>query len=1782
MSKGSLNVGDPINIASGHNLYRSEDFILQTSLGRLPFMRSYVSHNEAWTYGTLTTENVPLPFGSKESRDIPRWWHNFFSLVNVNGSSWRVVDRDGRQVEFGACSLPAGGSCFASQGSGHAAERDRLERTSTGFVYHVEGLERLVFDAEYKPSVGPSKYFLTRILEPGGAVLATLEYALPSGLTCRLGTNGATTGLPYLSTVTTVDGTQLVFQYKALQRGSTTVTDCVISEILLRQQGRPDELLVSYNYLTDGAVERSGRLRAIAWAAGNTETYDYTGENFVVLRDGQEAVRHNFATVSSAVRAVSSQVDGQTLTVQWQGGTSVPDPTNRLCKQYSLQPRWVTDTSAGRGDGTEGATPNFQRTYDTVAAYGSYHEPRLYRTTDNCAGSPQSCSPGSVRYEWPCATSSLPGHEKAIQDKRGNWEVNLYSPAPTGKPAQLIEKTAVLRGATDFNGTGAVERTDYGYVYGSQNTQLTSFEQQASVLAPSGTPDQARKLYLYEPATTPAPETDRKKATIRSGWTRVLRTTGWQTEKKYYGTFTFTSYVSANGTVKDPYGRVLEVHGPCEVTGETATDCGSTDYPLTRYEYWSADADVSVRNRLKSVSRFPSLALSPLVTTTLEYDAFGNPTVVLGEDGVITRFTYEQGKVSSVQVGSQLPTLYRYDGGKLTSIQYPEGNFEVLCFRKGDPASGCSGTRTEKLQWKAKASTLDGATWTERVLYTYWPDGTVKEERYQRWTGSGAETRRVLKFAADAHHRPTWQKWGEGAGSYTAASSFDGSDNSTGVGLPFNAPPAWCNVNPSTGSPQSELCSALTYDRADRLTSITEYPTANPGQGSMTLFEYDAQGNIAGVKSGCPVGATYAACTQPAATYAHDDFNRVVEASLPHAEGPTRYAYDAQDNTVVRETEAMRQAQEFVSMTYDQLSRRLYVHRMHSAGSELLYRFFYDGQGAAPPAGCPAVALAKGRMSSREDSFGRTWFQYNEQGQVVGEVRVRAGATTCGTEANANPHTFYTYTGNGNLASVTYPNGRTVRYVYGTGGDVDRVQAIDVMLYDVTAWISKRLLSNITWEPYAGLRGYTVHSPTSNTTRTVEYALGDDGSQPPVGCAVAFPSAASSDLTGRLRSLRVSSGSVPLGTGSGDIYKRTYTWTADQVVRTDTCLLGSSDPRTETYGYDKTLRLTGAQWSASGVASGNQALSYDGRGNHTSMNINGTAYTQGYEASPRGDRLTEWRSTAPGSLLGYSLGYDVDGRVIRKEGARELAGLPTYRLGFVYGQSVGVATETVFRAVEVNGVFYNYYYDALGRRRLKSYPGGSSDEYFHDLSNQMLVDRGSSSIRTPVAHHTQDDYVWLDGRPVVMVRGKLNTTWGRLSDASADCSRNGEASACGVFFPVTDHIGKPVLLLDGAGLVAGAVDHEPFGQANRVSLGVETEHPLQSMGKAYTLANLRQPASASTQVKMRVLFHLVDTQGVGNVRLFDGTTGTALSESIDGSGQGYFWSNWVQTSAGHAQVRFTYTQSCPVICNDLFCYEDCTSQSLTKIQANTAADTASGVVLEAYEYQRYQTGAQPFWIPLRFPGQYHDAETDLFENWNRYYDPRLGRYLQSEPLASWDPLMSRYPSYGYASNNPLRFADSTGLFIDATTNCPNFEKALVRAWFKAGCDLSSAEKSKCACQKAFSDCGYCDVCDMLRPLSGPIAREYEFKGGDKDLHAVTCGPMEGCRGESSMSQWQVFFNKKYCTDENYVGFFTDMMIHEAAHACSMVPGKKGAPPDPQGTDAAKLECSGYEMAKKCR
>jgi RHS repeat-associated protein len=57
------------------------------------------------------------------------------------------------------------------------------------------------------------------------------------------------------------------------------------------------------------------------------------------------------------------------------------------------------------------------------------------------------------------------------------------------------------------------------------------------------------------------------------------------------------------------------------------------------------------------------------------------------------------------------------------------------------------------------------------------------------------------------------------------------------------------------------------------------------------------------------------------------------------------------------------------------------------------------------------------------------------------------------------------------------------------------------------------------------------------------------------------------------------------------------------------------------------------------------------------------------------------------------------------------------------------------------------------------------------------------------------------------------------------------------------------------------------------------------------------------------------------------------------------------------------------------------------------------------------------------PGQYYDAETGLHYNYFRDYDPRIGRYVQSDPIG----LEAGVDTYGYVGSDPLGWVDLEGL-----------------------------------------------------------------------------------------------------------------------------------------------------------
>lgn len=96
-------------------------------------------------------------------------------------------------------------------------------------------------------------------------------------------------------------------------------------------------------------------------------------------------------------------------------------------------------------------------------------------------------------------------------------------------------------------------------------------------------------------------------------------------------------------------------------------------------------------------------------------------------------------------------------------------------------------------------------------------------------------------------------------------------------------------------------------------------------------------------------------------------------------------------------------------------------------------------------------------------------------------------------------------------------------------------------------------------------------------------------------------------------------------------------------------------------------------------------------------------------------------------------------------------------------------------------------------------------------------------------------------------------------------------------------------------------------------------------------------------------------------------------------------------------------------------------------------------------------GLGAFSYNQRFPGQTFDQETGLFQNWHRDYNPRIGRYMQSDPIG----LAGGINTYSYVEGNPLMLSDSEGLqaggmgFPNIEGDVKRYQDALVEVYANA-------------------------------------------------------------------------------------------------------------------------------------
>jgi RHS repeat-associated protein len=104
-------------------------------------------------------------------------------------------------------------------------------------------------------------------------------------------------------------------------------------------------------------------------------------------------------------------------------------------------------------------------------------------------------------------------------------------------------------------------------------------------------------------------------------------------------------------------------------------------------------------------------------------------------------------------------------------------------------------------------------------------------------------------------------------------------------------------------------------------------------------------------------------------------------------------------------------------------------------------------------------------------------------------------------------------------------------------------------------------------------------------------------------------------------------------------------------------------------------------------------------------------------------------------------------------------------------------------------------------------------------------------------------------------------------------------------------------------------------------------------------------------------------------------------------------------------------------------------------------DSSTGTIVAHYEYDPFgnllvATGPEAANNPFRFSTKYDDAEVGLYYYGYRYYSPKLGRWMNRDPIGEKGGLNL----YGFVKNNPITYYDPKGL------NANNWTFGEIESW----------------------------------------------------------------------------------------------------------------------------------------
>ncbi len=562
-------------------------------------------------------------------------------------------------------------------------------------------------------------------------------------------------------------------------------------------------------------------------------------------------------------------------------------------------------------------------------------------------------------------------------------------------------------------------------------------------------------------------------------------------------------------------------------------------------------------------------------------------------------------------------------------------------------------------------------------------------------------------------------------------------------------------------------------------------------------------------------------------------------------------------------------------------------------------------------------------------------------------------------------------------------------------------------------------------------------------------------------------------------------------------------------------LISSTDANghTITYGYDVLGRRTsmtdanGHTTSFTYDPAGNMLTLTDAKGNTTSFTYDalnrlvrktypdGVAYTYSYDAIGRMVSQTDLN----GNTINYA--YDRLGRLVQKQFpdstnadyAYDLAGKlltgtnPDSTVTYTYDAAGHVTSATQ------NGKTISYSYDAVGNRVSMTTPEGEVVQYNYNDGNfmtriQLSNGTGISYSHDSLGRITRRDYtggvyatITYDnaGRLVKLVYNKADgtviyTQSNVLDNASNIVQKTTETGTTAYSYDNTYQL----LTADHPAMTDEQYSYDPVGNRltsaefndwtynnrNELSRYDGITFNYDNNGNTITKTDVNGTTTYHYNYENRMI--RVDLPGGGTATYKYDVLGRRVEKNVNGVITQFLWDGNMLLAEydGTGSLKRNYFSGADDM-NPSMMVEAGQVYFYVKDHLDTPQKVVdeSGDVKWTGEYSAFgevTVSLNDVTNHFRFPGQYLDGETGLYYNYQRYYDPTLGRYMSEDQIGFIDGVNL----YQYVLSNPVVLIDPFGLAVGS----PGTWESLIPIWGSGRSAINQFQHGNITCGLIYS------------------------------------------------------------------------------------------------------------------